>query len=117
MSPEHVEERIAQLSFQPLTSPATGRLLYVFAAKGAVEEIVELGCAHGTSTAYLAAATLEAKGAGLVLDLRSRGRPRTRTEPLHRSATRRRGRPREADALEELLHVGAHEDRRRANRG
>jgi predicted O-methyltransferase YrrM len=65
MIPEHVEERIAQLSFQPLTSPATGHLLYEFAAKDGVEEIVELGCAHGTSTAYLAAA-LEAKGVGLV---------------------------------------------------
>jgi predicted O-methyltransferase YrrM len=65
MTPEYVQERLAQLSFQPLTSPATGRLLYELAAKDGVEEIVELGCAHGTSTAYLAAA-LEAKGAGLV---------------------------------------------------
>ena len=65
MTPERVEESLAQLSFQPLTSRATGRLLYEFAAKDAVEEIVELGCAHGTSTAYLAAA-LAAKGAGLV---------------------------------------------------
>jgi predicted O-methyltransferase YrrM len=65
MTPEQVEESIAQLSYQPLTSPATGRLLYEFAAKEGVEEIVELGCAHGTSTAYLAAA-LDAKAAGLV---------------------------------------------------
>lgn len=65
MTPEHVEERLAELSFQPLTSPAAGRLLYEFAAKEDVEEIVELGCAHGTSTAYLAAA-LEAKAAGCV---------------------------------------------------
>jgi predicted O-methyltransferase YrrM len=65
MTPERVEERLAELSFQPLTSSATGRLLYEFAAREAVEEIVELGCAHGTSTAYLAAA-LDAKGAGLV---------------------------------------------------
>lgn len=65
MTPERVEERLAQLSFQPLTSPATGRLLYELAAKDGVTEIAELGCGHGTSTAYLAAA-LEAKGAGLV---------------------------------------------------
>jgi predicted O-methyltransferase YrrM len=65
MTPEHVENRIAELSFQPLTSPAAGRLLYEFAAKEGVEEIVELGCAHGTSTAYLAAA-LDSKDAGLV---------------------------------------------------
>lgn len=65
MTPETVEERIAELSFQPLTSPAAGRLLYEFAAKDGVEEILELGCAHGTSTAYLAAA-LDAKGIGLV---------------------------------------------------
>jgi predicted O-methyltransferase YrrM len=65
MIAEDVEEQIGQFSFQPLTSPATGRLLYEFASSGGVEEILELGCAHGTSTAYLAAA-LEAKGAGLV---------------------------------------------------
>jgi predicted O-methyltransferase YrrM len=65
MTPERVEERLAQLSFQPLTSPATGRLLYEFAAKDSIEEIAELGCAHGTSTAYLAAA-LDTKGGGLV---------------------------------------------------
>jgi predicted O-methyltransferase YrrM len=65
MTPEHVEKRIAELSFQPLTSPETGRLLYEFGASDGVEEIVELGCAHGTSTAFLAAA-LEAKNVGRV---------------------------------------------------
>src|SRR4051794_40237918 len=65
MTPESIEERLARLSFQPLTSPATGRLLYAFAERDDVEEVLELGCAHGTSTAYLAAA-LDAKSAGLV---------------------------------------------------
>jgi predicted O-methyltransferase YrrM len=66
MTPERVEERLAQLSFQPLTSPATGRLLYEFAAKDGIEHIVELGCAHGTSTAYLAAALEAKRGTALV---------------------------------------------------
>jgi predicted O-methyltransferase YrrM len=92
MTPEQVEESIAQLSFQPLTSPATGRLLYEFAAKEGVEEIVELGCAHGTSTAYLAAA-LDAKAAGLV-----------------RTFDREDAREREPNLFTVLRHVGV--DRR-----
>jgi predicted O-methyltransferase YrrM len=88
MTPDRVEERLAELTFQPLTSPATGRLLYELAAKDGIEQIAELGCAHGTSTAYLAAA-LEAKGAGLV-----------------RTFDREDAREREPNLFTVLQHVG-----------
>ena len=65
MRPEDVEELISQLSFAPLTSAAAGRLLYEFVAKDGIEQVLELGCAHGTSTAYMAAA-LDEKGVGWV---------------------------------------------------
>lgn len=88
MTPEHVEELLGQLSFQPLTSPAAGHLLYAFAAKADIDEIAELGCAHGTSTAYLAAA-LDAKGSGLV-----------------RTFDREDAQEREPDLFTVLRHVG-----------
>src|SRR5437588_4389459 len=88
MTPELVEKRIAGLSFQPLTSPEMGRLLYEFAASDGVEEIAELGCAHGTSTAFLAAA-LDAKNVGCV-----------------RTFDREDARDREPNLFTVLQHVG-----------
>jgi predicted O-methyltransferase YrrM len=58
-----VAEGLAGLDYQALTSPAVGRLLYELALKPGVEDVLELGFAHGTSTAYIAAA-LDEKGAG-----------------------------------------------------
>jgi predicted O-methyltransferase YrrM len=51
-----VSQGLAELSYEPLTSEATGELLYELVHAGAVEDVLELGFGHGTSTAYMAAA-------------------------------------------------------------
>jgi predicted O-methyltransferase YrrM len=63
MRVEHVEDAVEGLGYTPLTSPAVGRLLYELTLSPDVEDVLELGTAHGTSTAYIAAA-LHEKGAG-----------------------------------------------------
>jgi predicted O-methyltransferase YrrM len=60
---EDIAASLEGFDYQPLTSPAVGRLLYDLALSPGVEELLELGTAHGTSTAYIAAA-LAAKGVG-----------------------------------------------------
>jgi predicted O-methyltransferase YrrM len=60
-----VTKELEALDYQPLTSPVAGRLLYDFVLASGVEDVLELGFAHGTSTAYIAAA-LEERGVGLV---------------------------------------------------
>jgi len=49
-----------------------GRLLYEFALRDGVEDVLELGFAHGTSTAYIAAA-LDEKRSGCVTTLDKTG--------------------------------------------
>ncbi len=60
---EEVAAGLGNFEYRPLTSRAVGRLLYELALEPGAEEVLELGFAHGTSTAYLAAA-LEEKGSG-----------------------------------------------------
>jgi predicted O-methyltransferase YrrM len=62
---EEVERRLAQLGYQSLTGHPGARLLYDFVLGSGVEDVLELGFAHGTSTCYIAAA-LDERGRGLV---------------------------------------------------
>jgi len=62
---DEVSARLAELDYEPLTSPEAGRLLYALASEPGIEDVLELGFAHGTSTAYVAAA-LEEKGVGSI---------------------------------------------------
>jgi predicted O-methyltransferase YrrM len=63
-----VTRELAKLDYQPLTSSSGGKLLYDFVLQSGVEDVLELGFAHGTSTAYIAAA-MEERGEGLVLTI------------------------------------------------
>lgn len=65
MKCQDVDRRLADLDYQPLTSQGAGKLLYDFVVGSDVQDVLELGFAHGTSTAYLAAA-LHEKGVGRV---------------------------------------------------
>jgi len=65
MKADEVDAGLGSFEYARLTSPPVGRLLYELALSPVAEEILELGTAHGTSTAYLAAA-LDEKGAGRV---------------------------------------------------
>jgi predicted O-methyltransferase YrrM len=65
---EEVDRTLAELEVPRLTSEAGGRMLYEFVLGSAAEEVLELGFAHGSSTAYVAAA-LHERGAGLVTTL------------------------------------------------
>jgi predicted O-methyltransferase YrrM len=65
---EEVDGTLAELGVPPLTSAVGGRMLYDFVLGSGAEEVLELGFAHGTSTAYLAAA-LHERGAGRVTTL------------------------------------------------
>jgi predicted O-methyltransferase YrrM len=60
---DEVAHGLEVFDFAPLTSPAVGHLLYELALSPNVLDVLELGTAHGTSTAYLAAA-LDTKGEG-----------------------------------------------------
>jgi predicted O-methyltransferase YrrM len=60
---EVVAAGLCDLDYCPLTSRAVGRLLYELALEPGVDEVLELGFAHGTSAAYIAAA-LDEKGSG-----------------------------------------------------
>jgi predicted O-methyltransferase YrrM len=60
-----LERRLAELDYNPLTSSLGGKLLYDFVVRSRVVDVLELGFAHGTSTAYLAAA-LDENGRGMV---------------------------------------------------
>jgi predicted O-methyltransferase YrrM len=62
---EEVVQDLTLWEYPALTAPEAGKLLYDFVATSDVEDILELGFAHGTSTAYMAAALAE-KGAGSV---------------------------------------------------
>lgn len=62
---EAVQRGLAELEYEPLTSPSVGRLLYELACRDGIDDLLELGFGHGTSTAYLAAA-LDEKGSGRV---------------------------------------------------
>jgi predicted O-methyltransferase YrrM len=65
---EEVDRALAELDVPRLTSEAGGRMLYEFVLGSGAEDVLELGFAHGTSTAYLAAA-LHERGGGLVTTL------------------------------------------------
>jgi predicted O-methyltransferase YrrM len=54
-----VVEGLAELEYEPLTSASLGRLLYELILRDGVNDILELGFALGTSTAYMAAAVDE----------------------------------------------------------
>jgi predicted O-methyltransferase YrrM len=60
---EEVARALEEFGYTPMTSPAVGRLLYELSLSPDVDELLELGTGHGTSTAYIAAA-LDEKGAG-----------------------------------------------------
>jgi predicted O-methyltransferase YrrM len=62
---EEVVQGLAGWEYPALTAPDAGKLLYDFVATSGVEDVLELGFAHGTSTAYMAAALAE-KGVGSV---------------------------------------------------
>jgi predicted O-methyltransferase YrrM len=62
---DEVNQRLADLHYAALTTPDAGRLLYDMVAQPDIENVLELGFGHGTSTAYMAAALAE-KGAGSV---------------------------------------------------
>lgn len=72
MNASDVAERLQQLRYRQMTSPEAGRLLYEFVVNGDVENVLELGFGHGTSTCFIAAA-LQEKGRGSVttIDRRS----------------------------------------------
>ena len=63
MHADDVGRQLEAFDYMPLTSRPVGRLLYELALWPDVVELLELGTAHGTSTAYLAAA-LDEKGEG-----------------------------------------------------
>ena len=63
-----VTRELATFEYRALTSPTAGRLLYDFVLKSGVENVLELGFAHGTSTAYIAAA-LQERGDGVVVTI------------------------------------------------
>src|SRR5438034_2086969 len=56
-------EALTGLDYAPLTSEHGGRILYEFVRQSGVADVLELGFAHGTSSAYIAAA-LDELGAG-----------------------------------------------------
>lgn len=60
-----LEQGLSELHYRPLTSKLGGALLHQFVQRSEAAEILELGFAHGTSTAYLAAA-LDELGHGTV---------------------------------------------------
>jgi predicted O-methyltransferase YrrM len=62
---DEVSQRLAGVHDAPLTTGDAGRLLYDMVAQPDIENVLELGFAQGTSTAYMAAALAE-KGAGSV---------------------------------------------------
>jgi len=68
MDPALVTAKLQELSYEPLTAPEAGRMLYEFVLRTEPRDILELGFAHGTSTAYIAAALAEA-GHGHVLTI------------------------------------------------
>ncbi len=81
MKADEVERGLGSFEYAPLTSPAVGRLLYEFALSPVAVDILELGTAHGTSTAYLAAA-LDEKGGGRVTTI-DRPKVLERTPNVH----------------------------------
>jgi predicted O-methyltransferase YrrM len=57
-----LEARLAKLDYAPLTSRFGGRMLYELVLGCRATKVLELGFAHGTSTAYIAAALEEVDG-------------------------------------------------------
>lgn len=78
---EAVAAGLSELEYQPFTSPAVGRLLYELVLCDGIEDVLELGFAHGTSTAYIAAA-LDEKRSGCVTTV-DRGDAMEREPNLH----------------------------------
>lgn len=62
MKLDDVEARLGELDYDPLTSRFGGRLLYGLIVGSRARHVLELGFAHGTSTAYIAAALDEVGG-------------------------------------------------------
>ena len=62
---EEVTRRLAKLDYAAFTTADAGRLLYDLVSQPDIEDVLELGFANGTSTAYMAAALAE-KGVGSV---------------------------------------------------
>jgi predicted O-methyltransferase YrrM len=62
---DSIARRLAELDYEPLITESLGRLLYELALRDGIDDLVELGFAQGTSSAYLAAA-LDEKGQGLL---------------------------------------------------
>jgi predicted O-methyltransferase YrrM len=52
----------------PYTRPRPGKILYDFVCESGVQDVLELGFAHGVSTCYIAAA-LDERGAGSVITI------------------------------------------------
>lgn len=66
MTCEEVIVSLEALEYETLTSPSTGRLLYELVSREGVSDVLELGFANGTSTAYMAAALDEKKRGSIV---------------------------------------------------
>lgn len=62
MKPELVTQGLIRVGCPQLTTPDEGKELYDFVLQQGPEGILELGFAHGSSTAYIAAAVLELGG-------------------------------------------------------
>ena len=62
---DEVTRRLAKLDYEAFTSADAGRFLYDLVSQPEIENVLELGFAHGTSTAYMAAALAE-KGVGSI---------------------------------------------------
>ena len=62
MKPELVTQGLIRVGCPQLTTPDEGKELYDFVLQQRPEGILELGFAHGSSTAYIAAAVLELGG-------------------------------------------------------
>jgi predicted O-methyltransferase YrrM len=65
MKLDRLLEIFGDLHYPALTSPEEGEKLYRFVLESEVQDIVELGFAHGTSTCYMAAA-LDERGEGRI---------------------------------------------------
>ena len=65
---DDVDAGLTELAYQPLTSADMGHLLYQLVLREGIDDVLELGFGHGTSTAYMAAA-LHEKGSGSVTTL------------------------------------------------
>jgi predicted O-methyltransferase YrrM len=85
---DQVVEALAELHYPALTSEQEGEKLYGFVLESGVQDILELGFAHGTSTSYMAAALEERREGRITTIDRESAR---RREPNIHTLLRRTG--------------------------